>query len=280
MVRTLNPGILAHVDAGRTSLTERLHAAGVIDEVGCVDDGSTPTDSLALEWRRGITIKAAVVSFDVGGMTVNLIDTPGHPDFVAEGERVLGVLGGAVLVEHDAAVLGACVEGRVASDSRAVVAAQAHRCAVHPVYVGSAIKGAGVPELVAGLAEFLPPASGDPDGVGSAVEFIGECVRDVRQEHVEHGRRLPVADAVGFVLGLCVRRGGRCSPPCTGCSLEAPGDVLSALAPVRRWAFSHPRAGARCRPGVAADGSEPVEPQGIPAARDAADQPTQTRRTN
>ncbi|MDF3298990.1 elongation factor G [Streptomyces tropicalis] len=95
----LNLGILAHVDAGKTSLTERLlHAAGVIDEIGSVDAGSTQTDTLALERQRGITIKSAVVSFPLGDVTVNLVDTPGHPDFIAEVERVLGVLDGAVLV--------------------------------------------------------------------------------------------------------------------------------------------------------------------------------------
>ncbi|MFI2720700.1 GTP-binding protein [Streptomyces collinus] len=95
----LNLGILAHVDAGKTSLTERLlHSAGVIDEIGRVDDGNTRTDTLALERQRGITIKSAVVSFPLDGVTVNLIDTPGHPDFIAEVERVLGVLDGVVLV--------------------------------------------------------------------------------------------------------------------------------------------------------------------------------------
>ncbi|MBP2050107.1 ribosomal protection tetracycline resistance protein [Streptomyces griseochromogenes] len=95
----LNLGILAHVDAGKTSLTERLlYTAGVTDELGSVDEGSTRTDTLALERRRGITIKSAVVSFPLRGVTVNLIDTPGHPDFIAEVERVLGVLDGAVLV--------------------------------------------------------------------------------------------------------------------------------------------------------------------------------------
>ncbi|WUJ69791.1 TetM/TetW/TetO/TetS family tetracycline resistance ribosomal protection protein [Kribbella soli] len=98
-MEVLNLGILAHVDAGKTSLTERLlYAAGVIDEVGSVDDGSTQTDSLALERQRGITIKSAVVSFAIGDVTVNLIDTPGHPDFIAEVERALSVLDGAVLV--------------------------------------------------------------------------------------------------------------------------------------------------------------------------------------
>ncbi len=99
MVRILNLGIVAHVDAGKTSLTERLlYAAGVIDEPGRVDDGNTQTDTLALERRRGITIKTAVASFAVDDVTVNLIDTPGHPDFIAEVERALAVLDGAVLV--------------------------------------------------------------------------------------------------------------------------------------------------------------------------------------
>src|SRR5215204_3932924 len=98
-MRTLNLGILAHVDAGKTTLTERLlFAAGVIDEIGSVDDGSTQTDTLALERKRGITIKSAVVSFVMGDVAVNLIDTPGHPDFIAEVERALNVLDGAVLV--------------------------------------------------------------------------------------------------------------------------------------------------------------------------------------
>jgi ribosomal protection tetracycline resistance protein len=98
-VHLLNLGILAHVDAGKTSLTERLlHTVGITDEIGSVDAGSTRTDTLALERRRGITIKSAVVSFAIDDVTVNLIDTPGHPDFIAEVERVLGVLDGAVLV--------------------------------------------------------------------------------------------------------------------------------------------------------------------------------------
>src|SRR6476661_2175119 len=98
-MQTLNLGILAHVDAGKTTLTERLlYAAGVIDATGSVDEGTTQTDSLALERQRGITIKSAVVSFTIDDVSVNLIDTPGHPDFIAEVERVLSVLDAAVLV--------------------------------------------------------------------------------------------------------------------------------------------------------------------------------------
>ncbi|MFF0024698.1 GTP-binding protein [Streptomyces sp. NPDC005496] len=250
---TLNLGILAHVDAGKTSLTERLlHTVGVIDELGSVDDGSTRTDTLALERQRGITIKSAVVSFALGDLTVDLIDTPGHPDFIAEVERVLSVLDGAVLVVsavegvqaqtrvlmrtlqrlriptlvfvnktdrsgaryapllesvaarltpaivpmgevrapgtpdvgfvpftparlraplldvlagHDDALLAEYVDGGVTDDRlRASLVRQTGRARVHPVYFGSAITGAGVPELVAGIRELLPAAGGRTDG--------------------------------------------------------------------------------------------------------------------
>jgi ribosomal protection tetracycline resistance protein len=254
---TLNLGILAHVDAGKTTLTERLlYAANVIAELGSVDAGTTQTDSLALERLRGITIKSAVASFGVGDVTVNLIDTPGHPDFIAEVERALNVLDGAVLVVsavegvqpqtrilmrslqrlripvlvfvnkvdragadpervlrelsarlqltvvamnsvHFAGTRGASVTpadpgdrnfrlrltellaerddglltAYVASEDgigygqlRAELAAQTGRAQVNPVFFGSAITGAGVAELTAGIAGLLPAAAGDPDG--------------------------------------------------------------------------------------------------------------------
>ncbi|CAA9540928.1 MAG: Ribosome protection-type tetracycline resistance related proteins [uncultured Thermomicrobiales bacterium] len=95
----INLGILAHVDAGKTSLTERLlFETGVIPAIGSVDRGSTQTDTLELERQRGITIQAAVVSFPLGGHKVNLIDTPGHADFIAEVERSLLALDGVILV--------------------------------------------------------------------------------------------------------------------------------------------------------------------------------------
>ncbi|RQX08010.1 elongation factor G [Micromonospora globispora] len=261
---TLNLGILAHVDAGKTSLTERLlHSAGVIDELGSVDDGNTRTDTMALERQRGITIRSAVVSFVVHGVTVNLIDTPGHPDFIAEVERVLSVLDGAVLVvsavegvqaqtrvlmrtlqrlriptlifinkvdragadpervlrqiaekltphvvatgwvdasgtpaarctpfgsddsaftdrlvdllsAHDDALLAAYVEDERAVSAgrlRRALAAQTGRARVHPVFAGSAITGAGVAALTAGIAELLPVAAGDEDAPLSGTVF-------------------------------------------------------------------------------------------------------------
>ena len=158
-MRTLNLGILAHVDAGKTSLTERLlHAAGVIDEIGSVDDGSTQTDSLALERQRGITIKSAVVSFAIDDVTVNLIDTPGHPDFIAEVERVLGVLDGAVLVIS-------AVEG-VQAQTRVLMRALQRLRIPTLIFVNKIDRGgARYGRVLRGIAERLTPAD-RRDGLG------------------------------------------------------------------------------------------------------------------
>ncbi|HET7567276.1 MAG TPA: translation factor GTPase family protein [Gaiellaceae bacterium] len=239
--KRLNLGILAHVDAGKTTLTERLlHAAGVIDAVGSVDRGTTQTDTLALERRRGITIRSAVVSFAIGDTTVNLIDTPGHPDFIAEVERVLHVLDGVVLVlsavegvqpqtrvlmralqrlrlptllfvnkvdragadservlaavrerltpaaawaaddaaltellaDRDDELLAAWLDGDVPPGRlREALVAQTRQARFHPAFAGSALTGAGVPELMAGIAELLPAAERDGDGPLAAAVF-------------------------------------------------------------------------------------------------------------
>jgi ribosomal protection tetracycline resistance protein len=263
-MRILNLGILAHVDAGKTSLTERLlYAAGVIDAIGSVDDGNTQTDSLAQERARGITIKSAVASFALGDIAVNLIDTSGHPDFIAEVERALSVLDGAVLVisavegvqaqtrvlmrtlqrlriptaifvnkidrqgaqhgallesisarlspaivpmgsthglggkdagftsfgpddagfradmaerlaDHDEAILRAYVEREGAvtyGKLRKALARQTRRALVHPVYFGSAITGAGLEPLMAGVADLAPTRPRDLDGPASGAVF-------------------------------------------------------------------------------------------------------------
>ena len=190
---TLNLGILAHVDAGKTTLTERLlHAAGVIDEPGSVDAGTTQTDTLALERQRGITIKSAVVSFPVDGVTVNLIDTPGHPDFIAEVERVLGVLDGAVLVVS-------AVEGVQPQTTLLMRALQ--RLAVPTLIFVNKIdrRGADAERTLAAIEERLTPtvfAMGAP----GARRHSGRVVRALRA-----GRR--GARGSG--------RAGLCCTPCT-----------------------------------------------------------------
>jgi elongation factor G len=94
-----NIGIIAHIDAGKTTTTERiLFLAGRIHRMGDVDDGNTTTDYMDQERERGITIVSAAITFDWKGFRVNLIDTPGHVDFTAEVERSLRVLDGVVIV--------------------------------------------------------------------------------------------------------------------------------------------------------------------------------------
>ncbi len=175
--RTLNLGILAHVDAGKTTLTERLlNAAGVIDEPGSVDDGSTQTDTLALEQQRGITIKSAVVSFAIDDVTVNLIDTPGHPDFIAEVERVLSVLDGAVLVIS-------AVEG-VQPQTRVLMRALQRLRVPTLVFVNKLDRlGADAERTMQGIRERLTPAvvaMGSTHGLGTrAAAFRPYAERDV-----------------------------------------------------------------------------------------------------
>src|SRR5437667_4857610 len=92
-----NIGIIAHVDAGKTTLTERiLYFGGAKHRAGDVDEGNTTTDYDPLEAEKGITIQSAAVSVDWNDVRITLIDTPGHVDFTAEVERSLRVLDGAV----------------------------------------------------------------------------------------------------------------------------------------------------------------------------------------
>ena len=94
-----NIGILAHVDAGKTTLTEQiLFVSGVIRKPGSVDNGTTQTDWLPIERSRGISVRSAGATFIRGNERINLLDTPGHVDFAGEVERCLLALDGVILV--------------------------------------------------------------------------------------------------------------------------------------------------------------------------------------
>jgi len=98
-MKRLNVGVLAHVDAGKTTTVEQiLYTFGHLRNLGSVDKGSTQTDFLAVERERGITVTASSVDFELDDILISIIDTPGHMDFTGEVERTLSVLDGAILV--------------------------------------------------------------------------------------------------------------------------------------------------------------------------------------
>ncbi len=219
-MRTLNLGIIAHVDAGKTSLTERvLYEAGVLDVPGSVLQGTTQTDTMELERRRGITIRSAVVSFEWRGTTVNLIDTPGHSDFIAEVERALGVLDAAVLVVS-------AVEGVQAQTLVLMRALQRLRLPT-VIFVNKVDRAGADPEKVLGevAARLTPDAIAlgqvdDPGTRAAAYQGFGIGLTELRELRM----RARTAGTVPVVFGSAI----------TGAGVRDLLDVLTALLPQRQ----------------------------------------------
>lgn len=184
-VATLNLGILAHVDAGKTSLTERLlFEHGAIRRLGSVDAGNTTTDSGEIERERGITIRSAVAAFDLGELHVNLVDTPGHPDFIAEVERALSVLDGVVLVVS-------AVEG-VQAQTKVLMRSLQRMKMPTLIFVNKIDRmGARTDALLAELRQRLTPhilpinTVRDAGGPTAAIEYDATLARAFRRPEIE-----------------------------------------------------------------------------------------------
>ena len=243
-MRTLNLGVLAHVDAGKTTLTERLlFEAGVLAEPGSVDAGSTHTDTMALERRRGITIRAAVVSFEVAGTTVNLVDTPGHSDFIAEVERSLSLLDGAVLVVS-------AVEG-VQAQTLVLMRALQRLGIATVVFVNKVDRAGADPEFVElEVRERLDPDV--PVLVGSAL--TGEGVAELLARAARPAARAGAVARRGRRRAWCsrsivTRRAARRSSPCSGRARCASATGWTSVAATRSGSpGSEPSATAAWRP--------------------------------
>jgi ribosomal protection tetracycline resistance protein len=244
---TLNLGIVAHVDAGKTTLTERLlFEAGVISQVGRVDHGDTTTDADDIERRRGITIRSAVVTFTVPGADrpdtkINLIDTPGHSDFVAEVERALMVLDGAVLVVS-------AVEG-VQAQTRVLIRILERIGIPFLIFVNKIDRaGAAYHSTVTALNEVLlggAVALSEPRGLGSRaaevvlrsgagfveelIERLSEYDERLLRQYVDGGRPPSEQEALASLAGQT--RMGRMHPILFGSALAGVGvaQVIKAV---------------------------------------------------
>ncbi|HTX73210.1 MAG TPA: GTP-binding protein [Rectinemataceae bacterium] len=178
-----NIGILAHIDAGKTSITERLlYISGRIRAPGAVDSGTTATDFLAVERERGITVKAAAAQLgwqrDGSDFRINLIDTPGHVDFSSEVERSLRALDGAVIV--------LCAVAGVQSRTETLYRACQRRGAPRIAFINKMDRrGASFGRTAEDLRRILDPGAfpvqlpwGEGDGFRGVIDLVEMVARD------------------------------------------------------------------------------------------------------
>lgn len=161
-----NIGIFAHVDAGKTTLSEQLLVhAGAVRQKGSVDSGTAHTDTLPVERRRGISVKATCVSFEWKGVQINLIDTPGHVDFSAEVERSLWAL--------DAAVLVVCAAEGVQPQTEVLFAALEEQQIPVVMFLNKTDReGADVDRVLAQIRRMLSPDAALMTDVDSVAEVV------------------------------------------------------------------------------------------------------------
>ena len=205
-----NIGFIAHIDAGKTTVTERvLFIAGRIYKIGAVDDGTTAMDYMAQERERGITIKSAATTCEWKGHTINIIDTPGHVDFTAEVERSLRILDGGVVIFDSVAGVEPQSEtvwrqadrygvpricfinkmDKAGADFQRAIDSIAHRLHARPVAIqvpmGKEDSFRGVLDLVEEKALLHPDGVPEPPLEGPVPEELIEEFRVYRDQMIE-----------------------------------------------------------------------------------------------